>query len=440
MYTLQPHISMETKGRMLRRFAWLLGMVVLVLLGLLLACTSNYNPASNGLLVVGSQGSGLLETWSFDLESGHASEISNTPEDTATETCVLPGLPSSLVMDPAGAYAYAVLNQSDLCPGTKTGIMAFKVNSDGSTTQVGNLVRDPNPVLMTMDAAGKFLFIAEGTAGLVDVFAIGSGGALTAVKGNYNFVNGPGYMKPNITAVAPSATVFPKIGLNGVQNAVCSAPQNTPPTSQFLYAVDSQNDVVWEFGVDTSTGALTNPPGKTEVMQFPTDQVPMGVTVDPCDRFVYVSDFMTNKVSAYVVCVYKNLAFINNQAACPYADGSLVQIPGSPFSLSGSANGPGPLVVDAYGNFLYVVGTLSNTISGLRISPISGSLTALTPPTSNTGSQPTAIVVRNDDSWVFVSNFNSANVSQFAITPQSGALQAVPVIPTDNYPWGVAVK
>ena len=53
---------------------------------------------------------------------------------------------------------------------------------------------------------------------------------------------------------------------------------------------------------------------------------------------------------------------------------------------SGSANGLGPLVVDPYGNNVYVLGTLSNTLSGFKISPVSGSLMALTPATVATGS------------------------------------------------------
>jgi hypothetical protein len=31
-------------------------------------------------------------------------------------------------------------------------------------------------------------------------------------------------------------------------------------------------------------------------------------------------------------------------------------------------------------------------------------------------------------------------VSQYAVIPQSGALVVQPIIQTDNYPWGVAVK
>ena len=118
---------------MSKRFAWLLGVVVLVSIGVLVACGTTYNASSDGLVLVGSQGSGLIETFSFNLGNGSVSAISNTPTDTSSQTCVLNGVPSSLVIDPAGTYAYAIINNSCTCPGSATGLLAFKVNSDGST-------------------------------------------------------------------------------------------------------------------------------------------------------------------------------------------------------------------------------------------------------------------------------------------------------------------
>ncbi len=420
---------MEKNERMSKRF-WLLGLMGLMLVGLLVACGSKYDSSTNGLLVVGSQGSGLLETFSFSLNNGHVAALANTPNDTANQTCVLNGLPSSIVIDPAGAYAYTILNANPTCSGSATGIAAFKINSDGTTTATGSLVADPNPVSLFMDSAGKFLFVAEGSG--VNVYAIGSNASLTPAPSNYTLPPLPRGI--NIVAVAASPTVFPGIGINGVQNAVCSAPGNNPPTSQYLYAVDSSNYVVLGFSVDTSTGALGNPVGDSQVSSVPTDQVPLGIAVDPCNRFAYVSDSLTNKVSAYTICSMVLMP------TCPVADGSLLPVAGSPFALSGSANGPGPLVVDPYGNNVYVVGTLSNTLSAFKISPISGALTALTVPTVATGQRPTSIAIRGDDNWMFVSNFNSANVSQYSITPATGALNAESPIGTDNLPWGVAVK
>ncbi len=420
--------------------SWLLGLGALVLIGLLLACGSNYDASQDGLLLVGSQGSGLIETFSFTLSNGHVSAIANTPIDTSSQTCVLNGLPGSMVIDPAGVYAYAILEANSSCSGSKTGIAAFKVSSDGNITQVGSLISDPSPVALAMDPAGKFLFVAEGTgSALVNSYMIGSGATLTAAPPTFSFVNGAGFQTPNIVAISPTPTIFPNIGISGVQNAVCSAPGNNPPTAQFLYAVDSVNYVVWEFSVDTTSGALGNPPSKAAVASFPADQVPRGVAVDPCDRFAYVSDSLTNKVSAYQICS------VVMQPTCVVADGSLVPIAGSPFLLAGGANAPGPIVVDPYGNYVYTLGTLSNTISPFKISPVTGALTAFSTPTIATGVGPVSIVIRGDDNWMFVANYGNtalggSTVSQYSIAPSTGLLTAEPVIPTDNYPWGLAVK
>lgn len=165
----------------------------------------------------------------------------------------------------------------------------------------------------------------------------------------------------------------------------------------------------------------------------------MGIAVDPCDRFVYVSDSLSNKVSAYTICTQVI------SGICPNADWSLVQVSGSPFPLSGGANGPGPIVVDPYGNNVYVVGTLSNTVSAFKISAVTGTLAALSPATVATGQGPVSVAIRGDDNWLFVANHGTigqggSTVSQYSITPATGSLSVLPAITTDNYPWGVAVK
>ncbi len=452
---------------MSKRFAWLFGVGVLVAIGALVACGSNYDPSSNGLVLVASQGSGLIETFSFNLYNGHLSEISNTPIDTSNDICVLNGIPSALVVDPAGNYAYTILNKNNtLCPkGGTMGIQVFKIGSDGFTPTVGSPVAfksvagsnaSPVPYSMVMDPSGKFLFIAERATtsktglpvpGSISVFAIGSGGAITEVPGS-PFVPTPLFPEASIdiVSVAPTPTVFPKIGVNGVQTAVCQAVGTTPPTTEYLYAVDGLGNQVFEFQVNTSTGVLTNPTNSITTPSFPADQIPAGVAVDPCDRFVYVSDSLSNKVSAYTIC---NGFPTQSPTNCPTSplppDGSLVPVAGSPFSLSGSSNSPGPILVDPYGNNVYVLSLLSNTISQLRISQVSGVVAAMTPATVATGVGPAGMTIRADDNWLFVTNYGSVGLggntmSQYSITPSTGALSVLPSVPTDNYPWGVAVK
>ncbi len=455
---------MEINQRMSKRFAWLLGVVVLVSIGVLVACGSNYNASSDGLVLVGSQGSGLIETFSFNLNNGGSSAISNTPIDTSGQTCVLKGIPSSIVTDPKGAYAYTILNENSSCTSSATGILAFKINSDGTTTQVGNLVSfNPVPLsptvavvpgTMVMDPAGKFLFVADRTtttdptkppvlyvSGSVSVFALGGGGTLTEVPGSPFFPT-PQTTVPqasfDIIGVAPTPTVFPPIGLNGVQNSVCSAVGLNPPTSQYLYAVDNLGNQVFEFAVNTSTGVLTNPSSLLQEPSVGADALPVGVVVDPCNRFVYVTGSLNGRVNAYTIC---NGGPNQSSARCPQTpDGSLVEVAGSPFSLAGSNIQAGPMVADPFGNFVYILGTRSNTINVLKISPVSGALAASNPATVATGLGPTSIAIRADDNWLFVTNFNGPSVSQYSITPATGALNALPAIQTDNYPFGVAVK
>lgn len=453
---------------MSKRF-WLFGLVGLISAGLLVACGSNYNSSTQGLVLVGSQGSSVIQTFSFNLNNGHAAPVANSTNDTGSETCLLNGSPAAMVMHPSGAYSYVIFNQSSQCPNaTQFGIAQFQVKSDGTVVQVGNLITlnapsivitgaappnntetvPVNPNTLWMDAAGKFLFVANratvdsssrSVPGSVSVLAIGSGGSLTEVPGSPFFTISPAsttaQVSADIVSVAASPTVFPSVGINGTQNSVCSVPGNAPPTAQFLYAVDAVGYQVFEFQVDTSSGVLSVPTGVSSVPSFATDAVPAGVAVDPCDRFLYVSGSLHNKINAYTICTTVIAGGI-----CPIANGALLPVPGSPFAASGSANGLGPLVVDPYGNNVYVVGTASNTVSGFKISPVSGTLTALNPATVATGSTPKAITIRGDDNWMFVSNYGSGTVSQYSITPATGALSVLPTLQTDNYPFGVAVK
>lgn len=452
------------------RLTWFVAILALVSIGFLMACTTKYSASFNGLVVVPSQGELAMETFSFDVSNGRISQISNVNGPPT------PGLPTAVVLDPAGAFAYVLVAANPAVPGGGvTAIATFPVAPDGklanSTTytlnnasvqvlvQAGGLPTIETemvpvvPVAMSMDSVGKLLFVADSATsdnagnpvpGAISVFSIGSNAVLAEVAGSpfvlpVDSVNLlPQHLQnpcsvevgcPSPLALAVTPTAYPQLF------AYCSG--FTPPTTENLYVPDSIGDTLLNYSV-SSSGTLTLVPTQTNLGVL-TGAVPDGVTVDPCNRFVYVSNGgpgnNANTVSAYTICSTPS-AVID----CPTPpDFSLHEVKGSPFPVS-PGEGPGPLTMDAYGSFLYVVDAPSGLVSQFKISPTSGSLTALTPAFVGAGVGADSIAIRSDDSWVFVANKTTATLSEYGINLATGNLAGQPPVQTFNQPTGVAVK
>jgi len=455
------------------RLTWIVAILALVSIGVLMACSTKYSSSSNGLVVVPSQGGGVvnqggpvMETFSLDLANGSLSQINNVNGPPT------PGLPTAVVLDPAGAFAYVIITQSPAVPngGGTTGIATFPIASDGKlgaataytlnqasvTVQVNGQNTAESvpvvPVALTIDSAGKLLFVANGATsdssdpanpvpGSISVLAIGNNASLTEVPGSPFVlpVNGINMVPPNPCtsqvacpsplALAVTPTLYPP------RYGYCSG--FTPPTTEDLYVTDSVNYVVLNYSVNLSTGALGPPLNSTTVQSFPTGSVPSGVAVDPCNRFVYVSNGLSNAATANTVSAYTICSSLSQ--SCPRVDFSLIAVKGSPFPIS-PGEGPGPLAVDPYGGYLYVVDTMSGLVSQFRISPSTGALTPLTPPSVVAGGGANSIAIRSDDSFLFVANINPGTLSQYSINIATGALNPLPTVQTFTLPSGVAVK
>jgi 6-phosphogluconolactonase (cycloisomerase 2 family) len=396
------------------RFSWILGVTALISIGMLIACSTKYSSSANGLVVVATQGSAVMDTFSLDLGNGHITEINNVNGPPT------PGVPTAVVLDPKGGFAYVMVTANADIQNSVSGVATYSVASDGKLALSGSTTAVAG-TSMTIDSQGNFLFVATGTG--VSVFSI-SNGTLTAA-GSVTLPVQVGGQIPNASALAVSPTLYPPA------YAPCSA--NVPPTTEHLYVTDSLNYVILNYSV-SSSGALTLVP-TTSNPGVSTGNIPAGVAVDPCNRFVYVSNSGSGtngfSVSAYTICNSVSLP------VCTQPDFSLHEVAGSPFA---AGNTPGPLLEDTLGGFLYVLDQGQNAISAFRISTASGALAPLTPATFTTNSFPTAMAIRSDDSWMFVTNLNSMNVSQFGVTPATGVLVPQPPFQTDNNPWGIAVK
>jgi 6-phosphogluconolactonase len=392
------------------RFTWSAVIVLLAVAGLMIACSTKYSSSNDGLVVVPTQGLAVMQSFSLNLQNGHTTQINNVQGPPTS------GIPTSVILDPAGSFAYVIVQQNAVLQPSTTGIATFSIGSDGKLSAIGT-TPVPNPTALVMDSAGKYLYVASGDS--IYEFSIGSNASLTAVAGSpITLPNEPEGQVPTASALAITPTVYPS------QFAYCSGV--TPPSTENLV-----NYVVVNYSV-ASGGKLTLVPYNTIQSGAPTGTTPSGVAVDPCNRFVYVSNgALDNSVSAFTICHAVSLP------NCPLANFSLQPITGSPYP---AGQNPGPLLVDPYGNYLYVLDVGSNEISGYKISGVTGTLTAFTGVPIATNVEPTAIAIRSDDSWMFVSNLNSANLSEYAITPSTGILSPQAPTTTFNYPSGVAVK
>jgi hypothetical protein len=102
------------------RFTWFVAILALVAIGFLVACSSKYSTSSNGLVVVPSYASLVMESFSLNLGNGHISEINNINGPP------IPGVPTAVVLDPAGAFAYVIIYQNTSVPAALPGSLPFK--------------------------------------------------------------------------------------------------------------------------------------------------------------------------------------------------------------------------------------------------------------------------------------------------------------------------
>ena len=145
---------------------WLLGVLGLVSIGLLMACGSKYNSSSNGLLLVGSQGSSVIQTFSFGLNNGHVSSIANSVNDTGNQTCILNGFAGFDGYRPGRRLRVCQSSTaSTLCPGMRRTLasrhFSRSIPTDNISAGRRRLLSDPNPVALSMDF-GREVSICSG--------------------------------------------------------------------------------------------------------------------------------------------------------------------------------------------------------------------------------------------------------------------------------------
>ncbi len=330
------------------------------------------NPTTNG-----------ISMYQIDSSTGALTEVPNSPF-SAGKTINLnqaPSTPTSLSAEKSGKYLYVGYTGGNFA--NSSAITPFNIDAANlALTLTDQLSFDVpfNPIQMFSDPRGLFLYVVKGLNpftgalnGGATVYSIiptdgslslngsaGSGSEGRAMasdpQGRF-FFNGSGQFSGSLFW----GMISPLDGTSNPNSQVLDLGENNFPlamvvdsSGKFLYVQQSAGLVV--YSIDQTTG---QPIPLTAPLASPTFQLG-NVVADPAGAFLYAG-------SAAGIRAYQ----VNPQ------DGSLTEVPGSPFSSGGTAS--------------------NIAISGTTIQAIGGPNAAFSPPSLNFGSvtegQPVTLVL-----------------------------------------------
>jgi len=329
-----------------------------------------------------STGSSGIYAFRWDTQQGEISGIH--PVGPTTN-------PSFLALHPGGRFLYTV-NEDASSSGTDH-ITAFAIGDASSSEGLRAIGTVPSqglaPCHVSIDASGKWLFVANYLSGTIAVYPIQSDGRLGQAR--------------QVVQQEGSGPVASRQGSAHAHEVVLS------PDGRFLLSVDLGADRIFVYGFDATTGALT-PNGK-HVVVLPAGYGPRHLVFSRDGRKIYV---VTELTPAVVTLRW------NAQR------GSMTQL-GVVSTLAApdpAEHGGAEIVLHPNGKFLYVSNRgNSNTIAIFRIDRDGLPVSAGHVPSY--GALPRYFNIDPSGKFLIAANQGSGDLVTFAIDPSSGALTRV---------------
>jgi 6-phosphogluconolactonase (cycloisomerase 2 family) len=368
--------------------------------------------------------------------------------------------PKSLVVDPLGAFLY-VANRGS------SSISAFSIDANtGALTSTpnspfvgGSGAPTESPQAITMDPAGKFVFVAETGTAQMGVYMVnrqtgdltevpgvntGSGPIAVAVDGQSKFVYVANEGNSNISAFALDAATGSLTQLSGsFRTGARPVSMTTDPAGKFVYVANQNGHNVSAFSIDAASGNLAEVSGSP----YAAGNFPVSVTVDPSGRFAYVVNENNHDKSVSIYGIDPNTGGLTGLGSVPQ------RAPNGLTNQNAMAITKGTAPVSYTPQFAYVANAGapngSNNVSGYTIDPVTGALTAITGSPFAEGFSPASIVANPLSRFLYVANncsdlsclATTGSVSAFGFDPTTGVLSNVPGSPflAGTSPLGVAV-
>lgn len=187
--------------------------------------------------------------------------------------------PSWLTLHPSGKYLYAV-NELSNYEGNSGSVTAFAIDPSTHELRALNTVNSGSagPAHMSLDAAGRFAFVANYVGGSIAVFPVHPDGQLDSACFTHKDTDSLG--PKQAAATAPPGS----FAISG-HDATHAHMIQPDPQNRFVLYADLGQDRIYVFRFDSSNGQLT--PAATPFVSLPPGDGPRHFAFHPNGRWFY---------------------------------------------------------------------------------------------------------------------------------------------------------
>ena len=349
----------------------------------------------------GTGSAGQIETYAVDSQSG-ALRVD------------APAVPSGGV-GPVALAVTANFYHLYVANATSKNVVHFSIATNGVLTKQETITFSAAPVALAVNSASNYLYVVSGTAtATLTEYPLSNLGVIGAATSQQSLIvpafPGDSIVPTWLTVLANNNNVYV-----ATYDASAYNPGGTPTSAA---------NPGWVFGYSVgSGGALTATGGSP----YKAGVKPSGISGDPVNRFIYVTDFASNQLIGYSIQAGGVLNFLVN----------------GPFK---TGNQPSAVVIDPRGIYIYVSNSLDSSITGYNIALPTGTPSAIINSNSSlvyaTDTQPVAIAVDPAlGRFVYTANRLGNSISGFRLVPETGVVsntQATPY-PTAANPTALVI-
>ena len=306
--------------------------------------------------------------------------------------------PSWLSLSPSGRTLYAVNEVSDY-GGSSGSVSAFSIDRASGDLRLLNVVSShgAGPTHMSVDASGKYAFVANYFGGSFAVLPILPNGAL----GEASYVHDDQSSLGSVHAADAPPGSFAISGHDS-PHAHMIQPD---PSNRFVLQTDLGQDRIYIYRFEATTGTLV--PANIPYVSVPSGDGPRHFVFHPNGRWMYS---IQEEASTIIYFLYDG------------SEGSLTPqqtVSTLPHGFSGTSFGS-EIMISADGRFLYAANRLHNSIAVFAIAT-DGKLDRIGE-ASTEGDYPDHFNIDPSGRFLYVCNQRSDQITSFRIDQRSGLL------------------